>query len=150
MTDKTMQISFLPQDIELIKSFVYGKGYLNRVTYNSKLDGLYINMSKVKDNYELCSDITDLIISLIKKRDLKDYIWKTYTNINDNESHLNSLIKFIKPLKNVQKVELLPYHTLGVSKYDKLNLFYPLKDTPSMDPKKCHKMEEYINSKLNK
>ena len=85
MTDKTMQISFLPQDIELIKSFVYGKGYLNRVTYNSKLDGLYINMSKVKDNYELCSDITDLIISLIKKRDLKDYIWKTYTNINDNE-----------------------------------------------------------------
>ena len=85
MTDKTMQIRFLPQDIELIKSFVYGKGYLNRVTYNSKLDGLYINMSKVKDNYELCSDITDLIISLIKKRDLKDYIWKTYTNINDNE-----------------------------------------------------------------
>ena len=85
MTDKTMQISFLPQDIELIKSFVYGKGYINRVTYNSKLDGLYINMSKVKDNYELCSDITDLIISLIKKRDLKDYIWKTYTNINDNE-----------------------------------------------------------------
>lgn len=71
-------------------------------------------------------------------------------NINDNESHLNSLIEFIKPLKNVQKVELLPYHTLGVSKYNKLNLFYPLKDTPPMDSKKCHKMEEYINSKLNK
>mgnify|MGYP003465125666 CR=1 FL=1 len=36
------------------------------------------------------------------------------------------------------------------SKYNKLNLFYPLKDTPPMESKKCHKMEEYINSKLNK
>ena len=102
MTDKTMQISFLPQDIELIKSFVYGKGYLNRVTYNSKLDGLYINMSKVKDNYELCSDITDLIISLIKKRDLKDYIWKTYTNINDNEKEI-SVIDAVGLLKQQVK-----------------------------------------------
>ena len=44
-----------------------------------------IDMSKVKDYDELCTDMTELIISLLKKRNLKDYICKTYTNINDNE-----------------------------------------------------------------
>lgn len=85
MTDDMMQVSFLPQDIELIKGFVYDKGYLNRVTYNSQLDSMYINMSKIKDNDELCSDMTELIIDLIKERDLKEYIWKTYTKINEEE-----------------------------------------------------------------
>ncbi|WP_455539561.1 putative sporulation protein YtxC [Terrisporobacter sp.] len=87
MTDKIMQINFLPQDIELIKGFIHSKGYFNRVTYSSKLDGIYIDMSKVKDNDEFCLDMTELIISLIKKRDLKDYIWKTYTNIDDKEKN---------------------------------------------------------------
>ena len=85
MTYRVMQISFLPQDMELVKGFVYSKGYLNRVTYNLKQDGLSIDMSKVKDYDELCTDMTELIISLLKKRNLKDYICKTYTNINDNE-----------------------------------------------------------------
>ena len=73
MTYRVMQISFLPQDMELVKGFVYSKGYLNRVTYNLKQDGLSIDMSKVKDYDELCTDMTELIISLLKKRNLQDY-----------------------------------------------------------------------------
>lgn len=85
MTDKKMQISFLPQDIELIRVFLHGKNYSNIINYNRALDSIYVDMSKIKDCDELCSGITDLMISLIKERNLKEYIWKTYTNINEED-----------------------------------------------------------------
>ncbi len=47
-------------------------------------------------------------------------------NITDDEDGLYELSSFIKKLKTVEKVEVLPYHTLGVSKWEKLNIKYPL------------------------
>ena len=41
------------------------------------------------------------------------------------------LNSFIKTLKNVERVEILPYHTLGTFKYEKLNIAYPLKGVES-------------------
>ena len=76
-------------------------------------------MSKVKDNYELCSDITDLIISLIKKRDLKDYIWKTYTNIND-KLNLKAMSIFLdKDKKFCPEPDCNSYLKKGKDKYVK-------------------------------
>lgn len=46
--------------------------------------------------------------------------------ITDNDEYLNRLAAFIKTLKNVDKVEVLPYHTMGVSKYEKMGIAYPL------------------------
>lgn len=47
---------------------------------------------------------------------------------NNSEEDLVDLRKFIDTLKTVQKIELLPYHTLGVSKWEYANEEYPLKD----------------------
>lgn len=44
----------------------------------------------------------------------------------DDEDTLIKTRAFIDTLKNVEKVEVLPYHTLGVVKYEKLGLEYPL------------------------
>ena len=85
MTDKKMQISFLPQDIELIRGFLQGKNYSNIINYDEALDSIYVDMYKIKDCDTLCSGIADLMIGLIKERNLKDYIWKTYTNINEED-----------------------------------------------------------------
>lgn len=41
---------------------------------------------------------------------------------------LYELKSFIDTLKNVSNVEILPYHTLGVNKYEKLGIDYPFKD----------------------
>ena len=50
-------------------------------------------------------------------------------NITDDDGLLYKLKEFIDSLKTVEKVEVLPYHTLGVVKYEKLGYEYPLKDT---------------------
>ena len=47
--------------------------------------------------------------------------------ITDNDNDLHRLADFIHQLKNVKRVEVLPYHTLGVYKYQELGIDYPLK-----------------------
>lgn len=53
--------------------------------------------------------------------------------ITDNEKDLRALTDFIRTLSNVKKIEVLPYHRLGVYKWETLGLDYPLKEvlTPS-------------------
>lgn len=47
--------------------------------------------------------------------------------ITDNDDYLNQLASFIKTLKTVRRVEVLPYHTMGEHKYELLGMDYPLK-----------------------
>lgn len=44
----------------------------------------------------------------------------------DDENDLIKTRKFIEKLNNVEKIEILPYHTLGKSKWDSMNLKYQL------------------------
>ena len=56
-------------------------------------------------------------------------------NITDGEESLQRTRAFIDTLKTVEKVEVLPYHTLGEVKYEKLGMDYPLKgvEAPSKE-----------------
>lgn len=68
--------------------------------------------------------------------------------INDSEAYIDSLAHFIKKLKNIEKIELLPFHTMAYEKYKKLNLDNPLKDKVNMDKEKCNKLEKILLSKI--
>ncbi len=46
--------------------------------------------------------------------------------ITDDDLLLSRTYEFIKTLSNVQRVEVLPYHTLGIHKYQLLNIPYRL------------------------
>ncbi len=48
--------------------------------------------------------------------------------LTDDEEDLKATRAFIDGLKTVEKVEVLPYHTMGTVKYEKLGMDYPLKD----------------------
>lgn len=64
-------------------------------------------------------------------------------SVTDNEEDLRRLGEFIGTLNNVEKVEVLPYHKLGVYKWEALGMEYPLKDIepPSDDEvKKAHEL----------
>ena len=68
--------------------------------------------------------------------------------INDTKEYVNELIDFIKPIKNVEKIEFLPYHTLGMHKYDDLKINYPLKGVRDMDKDKCKFLEDMLKEGL--
>lgn len=51
--------------------------------------------------------------------------------ITTDEESLKKLRTFLDSLKNVDKVEILPYHTMGISKYERLGIDYPLKEIPA-------------------
>lgn len=48
--------------------------------------------------------------------------------ITDTKENLQSLGRFIDSLDNVEKIEVLPYHRLGVYKWEALGLKYPLEE----------------------
>lgn len=64
--------------------------------------------------------------------------------INDNEDYINRLSNFIKPLHNIEKIELLPYELFGVHKYKELNIPYRLEETPAMNKEKCDKLYKLL------
>lgn len=53
-------------------------------------------------------------------------------NITDDDGLLEKTAKYISTLKNVEMVEILPYHTLGAFKYKELNIEYPLEGVEDM------------------
>lgn len=81
------------------------------------------------------------VISLNKKLWLRQVI---VPGINDDKAHIKSLADFASKIPNVERVELLPYHTMGVSKYSELNIPYRLNGVPSMDKEKCKELEKLL------
>lgn len=49
--------------------------------------------------------------------------------ITYNDKYLKELGKFLKKLKNIKALDVLPYHDMAVPKYENLGITYPLKDT---------------------
>ncbi len=49
--------------------------------------------------------------------------------ITDDDTYLRRTRAFIEKLKTVQRIEVLPYHSLGIFKWDELGIPYTLRDT---------------------
>ncbi len=70
--------------------------------------------------------------------------------INDDDKHIEDLAMFISKIPNVLRIELLPYHTMGIKKYEELQMEYRLKETPAMDAKKCKMLEKNLQKAYKK
>lgn len=64
--------------------------------------------------------------------------------ITDKDEYLIQTRDFIRTLSNVYRVEILPYHSLAIAKYDELKIKYPLRDTPSPDEKRILNAREIL------
>ena len=63
--------------------------------------------------------------------------WLRYVlvpGVSDFEEDIRALGEHFKGYKMLQRVEVLPYHTLGMHKYESLGMEYQLKDTPHNTP----------------
>lgn len=67
--------------------------------------------------------------------------------ITDSEEYLTRLHDFIETLDNVERVEVLPYHTLGVFKWEELGIPYSLKDVSTPSKESVDKANEILETK---
>lgn len=63
-----------------------------------------------------------------------------------DEKEITELKEFVSTLKTVQKIEFLPYHDMGVVKYEKMGIDYPLKDTGPASRDWVTRAERIMNS----
>lgn len=68
-------------------------------------------------------------------------------NITDSEEYINELIKYLKQIKNIEKIEFLPFHRLGREKYLKLNIPYPYENKNDMNKDKCNELYKLFEKK---
>lgn len=65
-------------------------------------------------------------------------------NLTDDEEGLIKTSEFISTLKTVDRVEVLPYHTLGVFKWQKLGIPYPLDGVVPPTDQEVRRAEELL------
>ena len=53
--------------------------------------------------------------------------------ITDNNEYILSLKEYLKKINNIERIDLLPYHTMAIDKYKTLGIKYPLEGVPPMD-----------------
>lgn len=146
--DPLLQIDFLIELFTLAKKHnintcidTSGQPFINNKEYLAKLDKLLEvtdlflldikEMNNVKHKW-LTSKSNENILEFAKY--LSDHNKKMrirhvlVPTITDDEKDLIALKDFVHSLKNVEKFEILPYHSFGVYKYKELNLPYELLD----------------------
>lgn len=64
--------------------------------------------------------------------------------ITYNEKYLQETGRFIGSLSNVKTVEVLPYHTMGVVKYEDLGMDYPLKGIEALDKEDLEQAKKWL------
>ena len=121
-------------------------------------------------------DVTDLVMLDIKQMDEKKHIALTgkpnanildfakyiskkgnklriryvlVPTLTDDECDLISLGSFLKELTTLEKLEILPYHTLGTVKYKALNILYPLENIPEATEENVQRALSIIKSSKN-
>ncbi len=140
-----------------------------QVSINTCLDTSGYGMG----NYEEILNYTDLVIYDIKALNNVDHLNMTGKDIkeslsflatcqklnkrmwirqviipglNDNKEYILKLKEYISKLNNIEKVELIPYHTLGVSKYNKLDIPYRLDGVEAMNQIKLKELNDILIS----
>ncbi len=138
-----------------------------------KQNGIHtaIDTAGVADNYIEVLKEVDLVILDIKAVDTKEYEYVTggkiqkqkefldkcveynkklwlrqvvVPGINDDENHIKNLKDFVRDIPNVERIELLPYHSMGKAKYEELGIEYRLKNVLDMDAEKCKSLQKML------
>ena len=104
-------------------------------------DLLLVDIKHIDNKYHkvLTGRSNENILDMIRYlSDIKKPIWIRHVLVperSDKDEYLTRLADFIHSLDNVEKVEILPYHTMGIYKWKELGLEYPLEgiDPPTKE-----------------
>lgn len=102
---------------------------------------------------ELTGVSNDLILhnltELLKRRHCVTIRMPMLKGINDSEDEIRKVVHFLSPYKNdpnFKGIDLLPYHKLGVNKYNQLDQVYPIEGDPTLTAEEIDRIEGWIQS----
>lgn len=123
-------IAFNPGNAELMKKF----DALMPLTNLVMLDIKHIDPEK---HIALTSQKNDNILKFaeyLSEKNVDTWIRHVVVpGITDDDEYLYKLGYFIGGLSSLKALDVLPYHDMGKTKYEKLGIDYVLKDVPPMD-----------------
>jgi len=105
------------------------------------LDLKHIDMKKHIDLTGVSNEKTLLLAQCLS--DKKVPIWIRHVvvpTITDCEKDIHELAQFIQSLNTVEKIDFLPYHSMGRHKWQSLGLDYPLEDLRDADDMDINKV----------
>jgi len=81
-------------------------------------------------------------VELLNETNLEVWVRQVIVpGINDSKEYIKNLSDFIKNnIKNVTRVDFLPYHKMGIEKYNKLGIQDPYSNVDAMDKDVCDKL----------
>ena len=113
------------------------------------LDIKALTNSKYKKMTGKSIDEFNYFLDKIQKLNKKIWIRQVIVpNINDTEDYILKLKKYLSKIKNIERIDLLPYHNMGLDKYKKLNMKYRLEGTPNMDKDNLKKLDKLLKAKV--
>jgi pyruvate formate lyase activating enzyme len=87
----------------------------------------------------------------LQKRGIKTWIRHVVVpGLTDDDEWLDALGKYVSKYSVVEKVELLPYHTMGTFKYEKLGIAYPLAGVEPLSPERLANAQSIIANRVGK
>lgn len=137
----TSGITFRENDSEQLTKF----NTLMSVTDLVLLDIKHINRDAHK---ELTGMNNDNVLSFARYLAQKNIpVWIRHVivpGITDNEEEWKALGKFLAKLPNLKALDVLPYHTMGVKKYEALGIDYPLKGISALPKEEAARARKVI------
>ncbi len=86
-------------------------------------------------------DEVEKFIEVLNKSNKKVWIRQVIIpDITDTEEYTTSLAKYLKKIKNIERIDFLPFHRLGEEKYKVLGIAYPYEDKNDMNKEKCQEL----------
>ena len=115
---------------------------------NSSLFLLDMKVIDEEQHKKLVGASNQNVLSLFRYLDEKKFpVWVRRVLVpgyNDREEFLRKEGEFFASLGNIQRIEVLPYHTLGTFKYEKLGIPYALKGVNPPTPDEVEKANRLL------
>ncbi|WP_116134015.1 pyruvate formate-lyase-activating protein [Tropicimonas sp. IMCC34043] len=90
-------------------------------------------------------DCAERMVRLGKPLRIRYVLVPGWTDAADDVARMADYVAGLGPL--VELVEVLPFHQMGISKWDRLGLDYRLRDTPTPTPDETHAAREVFRSR---
>lgn len=101
---------------------------------------LYPTLTGVKQNNNLA------FLDILEERKIKTWVRHVVVpNLTDNDVWLRKLGEHVSHYDCVEKIEILPYHTLGTYKYEKLGEKYKLEGVPALSAQRANEIRSMMS-----